>query len=54
MVQDPAGTGVRRPYIKPFVTNLDVPKTKGKESPLAEEYTGATYTHGHPFSYGPS
>ena len=52
MTHDNAGTdqrGERRQYVKPFVGDLDVSVTEGKDLP-----EGVEFTFGSSFNVGPS
>jgi hypothetical protein len=51
MTEDTAGTdqsGVRRSYLKPYVRNLDVVDTQGKEVTTGVEFTPSTLFHAGP------
>jgi hypothetical protein len=54
MADDNAGTdqrGERRPYLKPFVRNLDAVDTQGGKFAVTAEFTSAGTI---PIEYGPS
>jgi hypothetical protein len=50
MTEDSAGTdqrGVRRPYVKPFIRNLDAADTEGGKFTLAVEFTSPVHETEH-------